>query len=586
MGYQALLFCPDEKTARTVTQVLSELEFSVASSAEPFAAVKKLMAQHFDAIVVDCDNDQNATLLFKSARNSTANQASLAVAMVEGQAGVAKAFRIGANLVLTKPINVEQTKGTLRVARGLLRKGDPAKGPVPAQSSAQPATPTSSPRSATQASMPSLASRADAPSQPAKSSAHAEVNVGPKFASPVSAPDDDDDVIDMNEPAAAVTSTLKTAGPLSKSEPASVPSLPAATFKSAKDAPSPSLSISSGFGAVTGSAAGPARSPHKADTVSRGDAAVERAGDLGKIESSASLPAPSFSFGGANVSEESAQRGSRKALIGVAATVLVGTLLYVGWSQIHAKHGPSTQTAEPSTTAAEPTVTPKAPAARPAASLETQALPPTPSPSAQLLSQPATKKPVEVPVFEPNPHSSEKPTPAKSPSKASAPAPAPAPKSRPETNTDEQPIMVKSGSVPPTHEDAAVSDTAAPSVDIAPSTSGGSLPNLLTNPDESSKPVLQTLNVSQGVSQGLLIRKIQPVYPPNAIRMHVEGSVRLMATISKTGDITAVKILGGEPLLAQSALDAVKQWKYKPYYLNGDPVEIQTQVTINFKLPR
>src|ERR1700726_3171917 len=127
MGYQALLFCPDEKTARTVTQVLSELDFNVESCNEPFAAVKKLMGQHFDAIVVDCDNEQNAALLFKSARNSDSNQASLAVAVVEGQAGVAKGFRLGANLVLTKPIHVEQSKGTLRVARGLLRKGQAAK---------------------------------------------------------------------------------------------------------------------------------------------------------------------------------------------------------------------------------------------------------------------------------------------------------------------------------------------------------------------------------------------------------------------------------------------------------------------------
>ncbi len=123
MGYQALLFCPDEKTARTVTHVLSELDFTIEPCSEPFAAVKKLTTQHFDAVVVDCDNEQNATLLFKSARNSASNQSSLAVAVVEGQAGVAKAFRIGANLVLTKPINVEQAKGTLRVARGLLRKG-------------------------------------------------------------------------------------------------------------------------------------------------------------------------------------------------------------------------------------------------------------------------------------------------------------------------------------------------------------------------------------------------------------------------------------------------------------------------------
>src|SRR6478736_3528873 len=144
MGYSALLFCPEEKTARTVTQVLSELEFTVEACTEPFAAVKKLMGQHFDAVVVDCDNEQNATLLFKSARNSASNQTSLAVAVVEGQAGVAKAFRIGANLVLTKPINVEQAKGTLRVARGLMRKGtEPPKAATGV--STTPATPVTKP---------------------------------------------------------------------------------------------------------------------------------------------------------------------------------------------------------------------------------------------------------------------------------------------------------------------------------------------------------------------------------------------------------------------------------------------------------
>ena len=127
MGYQAVLFCPDEKLARVVSQVFSEVDFVVDIVNEPFTAVKKVMARHYDAIVVDCDNEQNSALLFKSARSSSFNQNSLAIALVEGQAGVAKAYRIGANLVLTKPINVEQAKGTLRVARGLLRKsGDAA----------------------------------------------------------------------------------------------------------------------------------------------------------------------------------------------------------------------------------------------------------------------------------------------------------------------------------------------------------------------------------------------------------------------------------------------------------------------------
>ena len=98
--------------------------------------------------------------------------------------------------------------------------------------------------------------------------------------------------------------------------------------------------------------------------------------------------------------------------------------------------------------------------------------------------------------------------------------------------------------------------------------------------------MLQSVNVSQGVSRGLLFKKVQPVYPRNALSMRIEGSVELMATISKTGDITRVQVLSGDSKLSKAATDAVKQWKYKPYLLNGEPVEIQTQVTINFKLPK
>src|SRR5271167_1837880 len=126
MGYQALLFCADEKLASVVRQVFSELDFTIEAVQEPFAAVKKLMSQRYDAVVIDSENEQNASLLFKSARNSSSNQGSLAIALVEGQAGVTRAYRIGANLVLTKPINVEQARGTLRVARGLLRKNSDA----------------------------------------------------------------------------------------------------------------------------------------------------------------------------------------------------------------------------------------------------------------------------------------------------------------------------------------------------------------------------------------------------------------------------------------------------------------------------
>ena len=95
----------------------------------------------------------------------------------------------------------------------------------------------------------------------------------------------------------------------------------------------------------------------------------------------------------------------------------------------------------------------------------------------------------------------------------------------------------------------------------------------------------QTLRVSQGVTQGLLTRRVQPVYPPQAMQMHIQGAVQVLATISKEGRITTVKILNGDPILSRAAADAVSQWRYKPYFLNGEPVEIQTQIVVNFKLP-
>ena len=84
----------------------------------------------------------------------------------------------------------------------------------------------------------------------------------------------------------------------------------------------------------------------------------------------------------------------------------------------------------------------------------------------------------------------------------------------------------------------------------------------------------------------MLVKTVQPSYPASALRLRIEGPVELMATISKNGNISAVKILKGDASLAHAAAEAVKQWKYKPYLLNGEPVEIQTQVTVNFKLPR
>ncbi|HEX6505384.1 MAG TPA: TonB family protein [Terriglobales bacterium] len=94
----------------------------------------------------------------------------------------------------------------------------------------------------------------------------------------------------------------------------------------------------------------------------------------------------------------------------------------------------------------------------------------------------------------------------------------------------------------------------------------------------------QRVRVSQGVSQGLLIKKIQPAYPPLARQARIQGQVLLQAEISKDGNIQNLRLISGHPMLAPAAIEAVKQWRYKPYYLNGEPVEVETQITVIFSL--
>src|ERR1700693_3290985 len=94
----------------------------------------------------------------------------------------------------------------------------------------------------------------------------------------------------------------------------------------------------------------------------------------------------------------------------------------------------------------------------------------------------------------------------------------------------------------------------------------------------------QRVRVSLGVSQGLLIKKVQPAYPPLARQARIQGTVLLQAEISKDGAIETLRLISGHPMLAPAAIEAVKQWRYKPYMLNGEPVAVETQVQVNFTL--
>lgn len=84
--------------------------------------------------------------------------------------------------------------------------------------------------------------------------------------------------------------------------------------------------------------------------------------------------------------------------------------------------------------------------------------------------------------------------------------------------------------------------------------------------------------------EGSLTQRIQPAYPPLARAARVQGQVVLAAIISKTGTIENLQVISGHPMLVKAALDAVSQWRYRPYILNNEPVEVETQIMVNFTL--
>ncbi len=107
-----------------------------------------------------------------------------------------------------------------------------------------------------------------------------------------------------------------------------------------------------------------------------------------------------------------------------------------------------------------------------------------------------------------------------------------------------------------------------------------------TRPQEKPAPpaVLQPVHVSQGVQAAKLVRQVKPSYPPLARQARIAGSVRLVAIIGRDGSIQNLQVASGHPLLTPAAVDAVKQWLYQPTLLNGQPVEVITQIDVNFTL--
>jgi TonB family protein len=594
MGYQALLFCPDEKLASVVSQVFSELDFTVEAVREPFAAVKKLMAQRYDALVVDSENEQNASLLFKSARNSSCNQGSLAIAVAEGQMGVAKAYRMGANLVLTKPINVEQAKGTLRVARGLLRKSSDTAG------ASAGTTPPAIPAKAA----PDAATSSFHFANPGAAMTAAPMSV-PELEAPLPAMSAETMLAEVLEEIPAATASAKV-----EDRPAVAP-VPAAQTQITVASTPPPERRKSVYPANTVAASVPTQNPSYTSNVVSGSAvaaapakevSVSPAIKTQIVEAepakpsqdpahdAASVPTWTFSSGSAgdgpsfaalDEKESDGAHGGKKTLVVAAAVLALVALGYLGYGYL-VKSSPSSRPASAPQNSEQPALRPmSSPVAAPAKT--------TPD-LASLTTQPSTSKTATAASGNPSTGATKSPVTRIAADLAAGNAlniAAPgAANSEPETQkADAAPMVVKSHAA--TAKKQAQDEESAPPLSapvVVASANDSNLNGLMSSASSNiPQPAFVALKVSQGVSQGLLIKRVTPKYPPAALRLHTDGAVQIEATINKEGNVTNLKVLSGSPVLAQAALEAVRQWRYKPYYLDGAPVEIQTQITVNFK---
>lgn len=625
MSYQALLFCPDEKTAQLVTQVLSELDFNVDPCNEPFAAVKKLTTQHFDAVVVDCDNEQNAGLLFKSARNSASNQSSLAVAVVEGQTGVAKAFRIGANLVLTKPINVDQAKGTLRVARGLLKKTEPGKAPAATSApvASAPAAPAAQPMKTAPAApvartfTPAAPKTTfappvpKAPAAPAMAVASASTEVEDETIAEA-AIDEDMSVAPEAPQAPLPTRKIVPPAPASRAkeypwQPASKPAgAMASSLKRAADvvAQAPAETSESEDStadyaapethsvAPSAAAAAPARAkipPRPSAKPVQPAARVEAKPKSAPVPTKLSITDPLAEEGiqehahahapvaAPKLGPAPSGSGSKIGLIAAVAVLVLAAAGYFGWTKFHSHTVAGSQAASQVAAVTPAQVAPEAPAS--SSAVETK---PTASEtkhsvesSASANSAPAHTEKAQAQKTEPEKVATKSKPAAEQKSDEEETAPEPSP------------ILVKNGGGTKAAAAPVQAPIQAPSPDALVASSGGGAKAISGIVDSVGVvvPKAQTLKVSQSVMQNMITKKVQPQYPYQAQRTHLQGTVQLEATIGKDGHVANVKQLSGNDVLGHAAMDAVRQWRYKPYMLNGQPIEVQTQVSMDFKLP-
>jgi TonB family protein len=564
----ALLLSPDDQAVSAITGVLEEMSVTYERPLDGVSAAQKLNSQSFDLVLVDCENLPAAKLIFDVCRRGKNGNNPVPIAIVDGRAGLPTAFRLGAELILTKPVAKDQARSTIRSAVGRVRKDVPANESLLAHP-VDTAPPTSV--------MTMAEDRAHAAAATASSHLTSFADTAPGIVS-------------------ATFPTTATSAP-----PASVltPRVHSAVdeIDTTAASPNPQLTPPSGFfsdSQLSESSATPAGSQGSKSKFPLSDdpvlAELERTEreqsevtelleaesqkeKSGPAKTEANQP-PAESFAPVFSTPPRSQQKSRGPLVALLALALATGGFYVAWTyepgfrdtaqtQIDrlltlAKMAPSSSPApDPVKPAAQPAVaavSSPAPGGSIDASKTSSTIPDSATNSTKSLatSSPTTSSAETSPVQSP-------------PTKSATITP-----STSGTTIAAAPVAIKPETIP-----LAIAKPSQSKKDAVPAT-----PPDAPLPGESNAIILS----SKGAEKRLA-HSVPPQYPAETRSGELQGTVVLKEVVDQNGKVEGVRLVEGNPVLATAAINAVKQWRYRPYERDGKAQPFQTVVIIDFQRP-
>jgi len=537
----ALLLSPDDQAVSAITAVLEEMAVTCERPLDGVSAAKQLSAHNFDLVLVDCENLPAAKLIFDICRRGKSGNNPVLIAIVDGRAGLPTAFRLGAELILTKPVAKDQARGTIRTVVSRMKKEDPSR---PAQTAA-----------------PISAGESDAGQTCALQTDTVQTEALLTY-------DETSTELAGNttpEPralAATAAAGSSPGSPVPQSSAASAPG-PAASAPSA----APAFDASS----ATKTAPTPAE-PRPSAPMKPSDDPV-----LAEAENANAVPqAPICS------SDPQKQRKTRGSLVAVLVVALAAGGVYTAWMYqpgFRALVQPQVDSlwalvvtmrqshAAARAPAGERTATRPAPAGQAASSAN----------SSQVSQSAAASASDTVPsTLSDATTSSSNPAAAMPLSSGSA-----APLAQPATATSAAwSGLGKSGAA----ASGAGKLGANPDAANQSGAAAGSSPTHGTLDAELPGEQTAVILSSKGAERRL-VHSVQPTYPAEARSNGAEGTVVLKAVIDENGRIAGVRIIEGDATLARAAISAVKQWRYHPYIRDGKARAFQTVVLVDFQQP-